>query len=87
MSHIYKVATFNTNGIASRTLLGTLEEFLWKQDIDLALLQVVTNPHIFRIHKLTDGRVTAILTKEGQTISEIKRLRSGRGIAAMFNRT
>ena len=45
MSHIHKAATLNINGLASQTRLGMLEEFLRKQEIDLAFLQV-THPHL-----------------------------------------
>jgi len=39
------------------------------------------------MHEWTGEQETAILAKEGLTISNIKRLPSGRGIAAMYNRT
>ena len=71
-----------------------LEEFLHKQGIDIALLQEVTNPNLQSIRRYTahinqgaEGRGTAILTKEGLSISNIKRLLSGRGMAAIFNGT
>ena len=70
-----------------------LEEFLWKQNTDLALLQEVTNPNLSKlcrysayINEGTDGRGTAILAKKGLTISNIKGLPSGWGRVARFNR-
>jgi len=60
------VATLNINGVASGTLLGMLEEFLWKQDIDLALLQEVTNPHLLCIHKWRNRRAGDGYTDEGR---------------------
>jgi exonuclease III len=71
-----------------------LEEFLHKQDIDIALLQEVTNHNLHsirrytaHINQATEGRGTAIMTKVGLSISNIKRLPSGRGMAAIFNGT
>jgi exonuclease III len=71
-----------------------LEEFLWKQDLDLALVHEVTTPLLIAIRQNTaymnegrDRRGTAILAKEGITITNIKRIPTGKGIAAMFNRT
>ena len=94
MPYIYKVATLNINGISSAIRIRMLEEFLHKQDIDIALLQEVTNPNLQSIRRYTahinqgtEGRGTAILTKEGLSISNIKRLPSGRGMAAIFNGT
>jgi exonuclease III len=71
-----------------------LEEFLHKQDIDIALLQEVTNHNLNSIRRYTahinqgtEGRETAIMTKVGLSISNIKRLPSGREMAAIFNGT
>ena len=74
MPHIHKVATLNINGLASPTRLGMLEEFLRKQEIDLAFLQEVTHTHLNTIEGYTahmnvgtERRETAILAKEGIT--------------------
>ena len=79
--------------MASRTRLIVLEEFLWKQEID-ALVQEITIPLLSAIRRYTayknegrDRRRTAILAKESITITNIKRIPSGRGMAAMFNTT
>jgi exonuclease III len=71
-----------------------LEEFLWKQDIDLALVQEVTTPLLSATRRYTaymnegkNRKGTAILAKEGIPITDIKRIPSGRGMAAMFNGT
>jgi exonuclease III len=81
MTYIYKVATLNINGITSAIRLRMLDEFLHKQDIEIMLLQEVTDPNVNAINRYkehvnqgTEGRGTAILTKEGLTISNIKRL-------------
>jgi hypothetical protein len=66
-----------------------LEEFLRRHDIDIALLQKVTSPRLNAIHYTsyvnigTDQRETAILTKNGITITNMKPLPSGRGMAAV----
>jgi hypothetical protein len=69
-----------------------LEEFLYKHDIDLALLQEVTNTKfiIFRrytshINMGTEGRGTAILAKDCFLLTDIHRIPTGRGISALFN--
>jgi hypothetical protein len=84
----------NINGIVSTTRLKMLDEFLHKQDIDIALLQEVTQPSLHTIPRYTahinqgtEGRGKAILTKDGLDVSNIKRLPSGRGMAAVFNGT
>jgi exonuclease III len=93
MTHIYKVVTININGIASPTRLKMLDDFLHRQDIDIALLQEVTQPNSYTAIRYTvhmnlgsEGRGHSI-TKDGLDISNIKRLPSGRGIAAAFNGT
>jgi len=91
MRHIYKVASLNINGIAHPTRIRMLEEFLWQQDIDIALLQEVTNRAIENIRSYTkhinigtDQRGTAILVKDGIQIRPIKRRPTGRGIAGVL---
>ena len=63
-----------------------LDEFLRRQDIDLIFLQEVTHVNITMIDRYTadmnigtDGRGTAVLAKEGITITDIQRIPSGRG--------
>jgi len=91
MKQIYKVASLNINGIAHPTRIRMLEKFLWQQDIDIALLQEVTNRAIENIRSYTkhinigtDQRGTAILVKDGIQIRHIKRLPTGRGIAGVL---
>jgi len=55
-----------------------LEEFLYKHDIDLALLQEVTNSKITTIRRFasyinmgTQGRGTAILAKDSYLLSNM----------------
>jgi hypothetical protein len=71
-----------------------LVEFLWKQDIDLALVQEITTPLLSAILRYTAHmnvgtarRGTAILMKDGIPITDIKRIPSGRGMATILNGT
>jgi endonuclease/exonuclease/phosphatase family metal-dependent hydrolase len=68
-----------------------LEDYLRQQDIDIVLLQEVTNTKITSFRKYnayvnvgTENRGTAILAKEGLSLTEITCLRSGRGIAICY---
>ena len=61
-----------------------LEEFLSKQEIDVAFLQEVTHPHLNTISRYTayinegtEKRGTSILAKEGVALNNVKRLPSG----------
>jgi len=83
MFQTYKIATLNIKGISSITPLQMLEDFLWRQDIDFALLQEVTHAKLSTIRRYTaymnegtDRRGNAILAKEGLTLSDIKRIPS-----------
>jgi exonuclease III len=62
--------TLNINSIASDTRMGMLNDFMHKQDVDVALLQEVTHDKFELIHGYnvmlnvgTDRRGTAILAK------------------------
>jgi len=71
MSYTYKIATININGISSHVCIKMLEDYLRQQDIDIVLLQEVTQTKIttFRRYNAhvnvgTENRGTAILAKE-----------------------
>jgi len=51
MQYTIKIATLNINGLASNIRLGMLEDFLKRQDIDLALLQEVTHADLTTFRK------------------------------------
>jgi exonuclease III len=83
------VVSLFINGITNQTRTKMLEEFLGAQDIDIALLQEVTCPHLDLTHRYTqhinvgtEKRGTAILVKDGIMLTEIRCLPSGRGITA-----
>jgi exonuclease III len=89
MMQTLKMATLNINGIESDTRMRMLNEFLYKQDVDVALLQEVTHDKFDLIHGYnvilnigTEQRGTAILTKWEYTPTDVKRIPSGRGMAA-----
>jgi len=91
MTDIYKMATLNINGTASKTRLEVLEEFLRRQEIDIAFLHEVTHPHLNNLNRYTayinEGttrRGTAILAREGIILTNVTRLHSGRDIAAKY---
>lgn len=72
--------------------MNMLNDFCIKQDIDILLLQEVTHNQFEMLHHRnsyinigTEGRGTAIITKEDIELREIQRLPSGRGIAGRWN--
>jgi exonuclease III len=84
--------TLNINGITSDTKIRMLEALLWKQGIDIALIQEVTNNKINTlrgytcyINEGTEKRGTVIVLKDGINITEIKRIPTGRGITVKHN--
>jgi exonuclease III len=92
--YAYKIATLNINGIANRTRICMLEEFLKKQAIDIAMLQEVTNTNIeylngytTHINIGTEMRGTALVVKTGIKLTQVRRLPNGQGISANTNRT
>jgi exonuclease III len=91
MQKTFKIATLNINGIASSTRIRMLEDFLIRQDIDFALLQELTHRNLnyskytAYINEGIEKRGTAILVREGLSLTDIKRLPSGRGIAGTYN--
>jgi exonuclease III len=76
MPHIYKVATVNINGISLTTCIRMLETFIHKHEIDVILLQEVTQPDITTIQQYTthtnvgtERRDTEILTRDGLIVT------------------
>ena len=58
MTYIYTVASLNINGIANGIRIRMLEDFLWTNDIDIALLQEVTGS---QLDSYVDTQSTPIL--------------------------
>jgi exonuclease III len=86
-----KIATLNINGMSSPTRMAMLGAFLYRQEIDIILLQEVTLPSLdtpvgYKAYTNvgTNGCGTAIVTRDNLTLHNIVRLPSGRGIAAEF---
>jgi exonuclease III len=91
MTNIHRIATLNINGMSSPTRLAMLGDFLHKHEIDIIFLQEVTQPTLhtpwgYAAHTNvgTNGRGTAIVTREHYALNNIVRLPSGRGMAAEF---
>ena len=94
MLYTYKIVTRNINGISSPLEMQMLHNFLFRRYIDLALVHEVTNNdssticgYAALVNEGIDKRGTAIVLKEGLSLSNIKRLPSGRGIAGLFKDT
>ena len=69
-----------------------LGEFIRKHGVDIAMLQEVTSKHNITMKGYqtindigTAGRGTAILARYDQRMDGIRRLPSGRGVAANYN--
>ena len=76
------------------TRIRMLEDFLWTNDIDIALLREITFPQLYSIRRYTKQvniwnkrRGSAILAKDGLALTDIRRLPSGRGMTATYNGT
>ena len=88
---MFKIATLNINGLASRTKVEMLDDFLRRQDIGILFLQEASHSTIDTLRRCkpctnvgTSGRGTAMVTRKEITITNITRLPSGRGIAAEY---
>ena len=84
----------NINGIENHTRLRMFGEFLHSHDVDVALLQEVTNGNNLSVKGYqtivnvgTLGRGTAIIHKPHLKLHRIQRIPTGRGIAAYLGNT
>jgi exonuclease III len=89
-----KIATLNINGIKSRARVDMLENFLRVHDIDILFAQEVTSLEKTNIggyethHNIGFSmRGTAILAKDGITLTNVTKLPSGRTIASEYRGT
>jgi endonuclease/exonuclease/phosphatase family metal-dependent hydrolase len=89
MVDTYKIATVNVNGVSAITRLRMLADFLYRQEIDILLLQEVTHTDFGMIRGYsayvnvgTNKRGMAMLIWETTDITNITSLPSGRGMAA-----
>ena len=92
MSSIH-IATLNINGMTSQTKIVMLETFVRAWDIDILLVQEVTQHVLHDIRGYTtrynigaNGRGTAIIAKEGIVLENVTCIPPGRAIAARFNK-
>jgi exonuclease III len=88
----YNIVTLNINGIQSGTKMSMLNDYCIHHDIDILLLQEVTHNKFEEIQHSniyintgTEGRGTAIITKQHIKLRGIQRLPSGRGISVWWN--
>jgi exonuclease III len=86
-----KIATLNINGLTSPTRVAMLEAFLWLQEIDILLLQVVTQDILhdlcgYNTHYNIGAsmRGTAIVTRDKINLENVTMIPSARAIAAKF---
>ena len=91
MAEIHKIATLNINGMSAGDKMTMLNEFLYKQEIDIMLLQEVTHTDFDEVRGYTvhfnigtSKRGTAFVTREQIQITNVTRLPSGRGIAVNY---
>jgi exonuclease III len=88
--HVIKVATLNINGMTATTRVGMFTDFIHRQALDMIFLQEVTNPDKMQIsgytlhHNVgTTIRGTAILVRDGMTLTNIHKLPSRRHISRL----
>jgi exonuclease III len=86
-----RVATLNINGMTTPTRITMLEEFLQTWKINILLIQEVTQQVFHDLEGYntqyiirTTRRRTAMIARNGITMTNKKRLPSGRAIAARF---
>ena len=91
MKAIIKIATLNINGITNRTRVGMLTEYIRRHDIDIVFLQEIRNPELltmpgyviyYNIGSFMRGR--AIVARKDIALMNMKKLPSGRAIAAEY---
>jgi exonuclease III len=88
------IATLNINGIASRTRTQMLRSFIYKQDLDILLLQEVTHPYCKNLsgyatyyYTGSTQRGTAIIARDNIELNNITKIPSGRAIEAKLKDT
>ena len=86
MPEVYKIATLNINGMATTLRISMLEDFLQKQEIDIIILEEVTQPVFDDIRGFAaytnignTGRRTEILTRDNIQLTNIVCFPTGRG--------
>jgi len=86
MQYTYRILTLNINGIEPHNRIRKLEEFVHRHDVEIALLQEVTDGdklickgYHFTINIGTTGQGTAILHKLNIQLHRIERIPSGSG--------
>lgn len=91
----YRIATLNITSIHSALKLNSLKDFLYAADIDIILLQEVTDialQEIYGYNAVINAGCerdlgTAILFKEGIIVKNVEKLPNNRGIACTVHNT
>jgi exonuclease III len=91
MTSIIKLMILNISGIQTDNKIQMLENMLRQQGIDVPLMQKVTNTKLtsirgctIHINEGTEKSGTAIAMKDGIQTTDLKRLKTGRGMAVKY---
>jgi len=86
--HVIKIATLNINGITAPVRVGMLSDFITRHEIDILLLQEVTNPDTMNIRGYVTHqnigasmRGIALLARNEIPITIVHTLLSGRALS------
>jgi exonuclease III len=89
MERVIRIVSVNINGCTSATKLSMITDFVYRQDINIVLLQEVTNSEIAKIRGYdtyvnlgTTMHGTVILTRNVSGLRNIQKIPSGRAMAA-----
>ena len=87
--NVLTIASININGLYARTHVSMLHDYIRRHDLDIVMLQEVTDPTILQVMGYAtylnigaEMRGTAILAKQELSLTEVTLLPSGRAIAA-----
>jgi exonuclease III len=88
---VLKLATVNLNGLYTRARVEILHDFIRAHEIDIVYLQEAPHPSLGEIlgyttysNEGTEMRGTAFVFREELQLTNITKLPSGRGMAAIF---
>ena len=91
MTAVIKIATININGITSRTRVGMLVDYIRRHELDIVLIQEITNTGLLNIPGYetyynvgSQMRGKAIMARSDIILTHISRVPTGRAIAAEY---
>jgi exonuclease III len=89
--NIIKIATLNINGIYTPTRIAMLHDFLKSHALGILFLQEITHPNFGNVPGYTTYtnvgttmRGTTFVMRNDLQVTNITKIRTGRGIAAKF---